>query len=393
MKVIIYSVMPVMPANYGGAVRVFNVAKALSQKGVDVILVSPQPTDIVELDSEIEYIFFNSDSNILQKLPIIRRLKNFSSFFCYYRQFNLLRAIIRSNSNQNTALILQSEYIYSVAPLYLLKKIFDLPLVITEHNVEAELSFEINRNSIYYYILKTLEGFYLHRSDCVFCVSETDKMVLNRKYTIPNEKLVVVPNAANLPELGSSASVDLNPLRCKYGISAEKCIVLFMGTMKYGPNLRAVNIIKSVIYPYVHSRVPDAVFMIVGKGAQPKIDETIIFTGLVDDVDPYLRMADIAIAPLTEGGGTRLKILEYMAYGKPVVSTSKGAEGLDIINNEHIVIADDWEEFSENIVALLLDKNRRDKIGLAARLLVEKKYTWDKCCETYVQAYQALSRL
>jgi len=394
MKVIIYSVMPVIPPDYGGAVRVFNVARALSQKGIDVILVSPKPVNITELDNKIKYVFFESSNRgFLQKVPLIRKLKHFSSFFCFFRQFKLLRRIIKANLNQNSALILQSEYIYSAAPLFLLGKIFHLPLIITEHNVESELSFEINRNPVYYYILKTVERFFLNRCNCVICVSDTDKSVLNREYTIPDEKLFVAPNAADLPELDDSIPLNVDGLKREYGISADTHIVLFMGTLKYGPNLGAVNAIESIICPRVCSRISNVVFMIVGNGVQPKKDESIIFTGLVDNVDPYLRMADITIAPLTEGGGTRLKILEYMAYGKPVVSTSKGAEGLDVINNEHIIITDDWEEFSENIVDLLLDKNRRDEIGQSARLLVEEKYTWEKCCETYIRIYQALSRL
>lgn len=383
--------MPVMPPNYGGAMRIFNVASALSQKGVDVVLVSPKPEQIIEFDSKIEFIFFeHSNLNALQMIPAVKKLKYFLHFFYFFKQFNLLKNIIRSNRNRNIALILQSEYIYSIVPLYLLKKIFHLSLIITEHNVESKLSLDINHNQIYYHVFKAIECFYLHRCDYVVCVSNTDRMVLINEYAVPSEKLFVVPNAASVPLFGESDSMSLEKLKCKYCISADKQIILFVGTMEYTPNLNAVNMIESVICPYVCSRVSNAIFLIVGKGVRPKTTKSIIFTGLVDDVAPYLRIADVAIAPLTEGSGTRLKILEYMAHGKPVVSTSKGSEGLDVIDNKHIIIADDWEQFSESIVALLSDKNKRDEIGRNGRLLVEEKYTWEKCCETYISVYQKL---
>jgi glycosyltransferase involved in cell wall biosynthesis len=383
--------MPVIPPDYGGAVRVFNVAQTLSQNGVEVVLVSPRPEYAIEFDSKIEFNFFEPQNlNVLQKIPMIKKLKYFLHFFCFRKQFNLLKAIIQSNRDRNISLILQSEYIYSIAPLYLLKKSFHLPLVITEHNVESKLSLEISHNRIYYHILKAIECFYLHRCDYVVCVSNTDKMVLNSDYAIPSEKLLVVPNATNLPVYAEPDPMSLEKLKSKYGISADKHIILFMGTMEYTPNLNAMNTIESVICPYVCSHVSNAIFLIVGKGVQPKTTKSIIFTGRVDDVAPYLRVADLAIAPLTEGSGTRLKILEYMAYGKPVVSTSKGAEGLDVIDNKNIIIADDWVLFSEAIVALISDKNKRDEIGRNARLLVEEKYTWEKCCETYIRLYQKL---
>lgn len=383
--------MPVMPPNYGGAMRIFNVASALSQKGVDVVLVSPKPEQIIEFDSKIEFIFFeHSNLNALQMIPVVKKLIYFLHFFYFFKQFNLLKKIIRSNRNRNIALILQSEYIYSIVPLYLLKKIFHFSLIVTEHNVESKLSLDINHNQIYYHVLKAIECFYLHRCDYVGCVSNTDRMVLINEYAVPSEKLFVVPNAASVPLFGESDSMSLEKLKCKYSISADKQIILFVGTMEYTPNLNAVNTIESVICPYVCSRVSNAIFLIVGKGVRPKTTNSIIFTGLVDDVAPYLRIADVTIAPLTEGSGTRLKILEYMAHGKPVVSTSKGSEGLDVIDNKHIIIADDWEQFSESIVALLSDKNKRDEIGRNGRLLVEEKYTWEKCCETYISVYQKL---
>lgn len=392
MKVILYSVMPVIPPDYGGAVRIFNLARALSNKGIEVIMVSPRPSHMIQLDKKIDYVFFDSSiPRILQKIPGICKLKNFLCLFIFFGQFRLLKKIVRSNLNCTTALVLQSEYLYSVAPLFLLKKIFHLPLVITEHNVESKLSLEISHNPIYSHILRTIEQRYLKHCDYVVCVSEADKAILNKEYSISSKKIFVSPNATTLPVLYDPINVDMDKIKNESGVRPDKKIVLFMGTLEYTPNINATHIIESYICPYVCSKLSNVVFMIVGKGTQPKSSGSIVFTGVVDDVDPYLRMADIAIAPLTEGGGTRLKILEYMAYGKPVISTSKGAEGLDVINGRHIIISNEWEQFSENIVELLCDENKRSEIGRNARLLVEERYTWEKSCEVYIHIYHELS--
>lgn len=392
MKLLVYSVMPVIPTNYGGAVRIYNIIEKLAEKDINITLVSPRSLSINNLDNKhnINYVFYKSKiSKLSDNIKIINKLKHFLNFLFFFEELFIISNIL-STEQKKEDVILQCEYIYSVVPLYILKKIYNLSLVITEHNIESELSFEINNNKLYYNILRKIEIFFLKKCDKIVCVSDRDKLTLQKKYTIPHEKIIVGSNATNIPIITKVTFEKSLEIKKRYNLDEDSKIILFMGTLQYSPNKKAVEIIRNNIIPRVLAEIPKAIFLIVGKGVNAKIERNVIYTGLVEDVIPYIYISDIAIAPLTQGGGTRLKILEYMALSKPVVSTSKGAEGLEIIHNENIIISDNWDDFSKEIVDLLLDSSKRSKIGNNAKKLIEKKYTWESTANKYIEVYNKI---
>ena len=389
MKLLVYSVMPVVPTNYGGAVRIYNIIEKLAEKDINITLVSPQSLSTNNYDNKhnINYVFYTSKiSKLSVNIKILNKIKYFLNFLFFFEELFLMSNIL-SKEQKKEKIILQSEYIYSVVPLYILKKIYNFPLVITEHNIESELSFEINNNKFYYKILQKIEMFFLKKCDKIVCVSDRDKEILQKKYTIPCEKIIVGSNATNIPIITKVIFEKSLEIKKKYDLDEDSKIILFMGTLQYSPNKKAVEIIQNNIIPRVVAQIPKAIFLIVGKGVNAKIEGNVIYTGLVEDVNPYIYISDLAIAPLTQGGGTRLKILEYMAFSKPVVSTSKGAEGLDIIHDENIIISDNWNDFSKEIVDLLLDSSKRSKIGNNGRKLIEKNYTWESTANKYFDVY------
>ena len=150
--------------------------------------------------------------------------------------------------------------------------------------------------------------------------------------------------------------------------------ILFIGLLSYPPNIEALYNICNIIAPDFEDNVE---FIIVGKNP-PKIihPKNVKFLGFVDDVKKYILNSDICIAPLTYGSGTRLKILEYMAMGKPVISTSKGAEGIDYVNNKNIIIENNISNFPAIINDLWDDKSRRDQLGKEAKKLIKLSYDW-----------------
>lgn len=392
MNLLVYSTMPVIPMDYGGAVRIYNTVNKIAEHGVEVTLISPRPSSVndVNEDQNINYIFYTPTvSKLFKRIKFFNKVKYFLNFFIFVEEFFLIKKILPSKLEKRKT-ILQSEYIYSVVPLYLLKKIYKIPLVITEHNVESEVSLEINNNKMYYKVLRFIETFFLNRCDQIICVSERDKKILQEQYKIPCDKISLGPNATNLPKITRSMSKKSLEIKKALNIDDDSKIVLFMGTLQYYPNKKAVEIIQNEINPLVKSHIEKVKFLIVGKGIDAKVEGNIIFTGLVEDVNPYIYMSDLAIAPLTQGGGTRLKILEYMSFSKSVVSTSKGAEGLEITNNENIIISDEWTDFSDSIVKLLQDKDKMDRIGNNGRKLVEDKYTWESTANTYLGLYNKL---
>jgi glycosyltransferase involved in cell wall biosynthesis len=107
------------------------------------------------------------------------------------------------------------------------------------------------------------------------------------------------------------------------------------------------------------------------------LSDGVEFTGYLDDIRPTVGSSWVCVVPLREGGGTRLKILEAMALGTPVVSTSKGAEGLEVTHGENILVADDPAEFARHTLAVLKDQQLRSRLSANARRLVETKYDWN----------------
>ena len=137
--------------------------------------------------------------------------------------------------------------------------------------------------------------------------------------------------------------------------------------------------------------ISDVEMWIVGANPPPEVTrlqgDGVHITGRVDSVLPYYRQSSACVVPLRIGGGSRLKILEAMAMGRPVVSTSVGAEGLDVVADEHVLMADTPDEFARKIVLLLQNARLSDRIAASARQLVEAHYDWDVIAQRLMQAY------
>lgn len=155
--------------------------------------------------------------------------------------------------------------------------------------------------------------------------------------------------------------------------------ILFCGMMSYPPNQEAVFYFCKDIFPKIRQVIPNAQFTVVGKHQSERINQLgilpgITVTGYVPSMEPYYAKASVVVVPLLNGGGTRIKILEAMAYGRPVVSTSIGAEGLEVTNGENILIADDPEGFAARCVELLQNPEKKKRIASNAYQLVKEKY-------------------
>lgn len=208
---------------------------------------------------------------------------------------------------------------------------------------------------------------YAERFDCCFAVSEKDRQLLLDAN--PRLRVEVIPNGVD--------TVLYQPLS-EPGISYN---LLFIGNMSYQPCVDAVLYFCETIFPIIQSEIGEACLWIVGRDPVPEVmrlkGDRIHVTGRVNDVIPYYARSAVCVVPLRAGGGTRLKILEAMALGKPVVSTSIGCEGLDIINGRHLLIVDDPQDFAQQTIRLLRNQTLRRQIALAARELVVSTYDWD----------------
>jgi glycosyltransferase involved in cell wall biosynthesis len=166
--------------------------------------------------------------------------------------------------------------------------------------------------------------------------------------------------------------------------------------MFYEPNVDAVRFFVRQILPRIRKQSPRARFVVVGRDPLPDIaalhdGDTITVTGTVDDVAPYLRRASVAVVPIRFGSGTRIKILEAFAHGTPVVSTTLGAEGLEVANERELLLADAPDAFAAACVRLAADGCLQASLAERGLDLVRRRYQWQDV-ERQVQALIAGGR-
>ena len=168
--------------------------------------------------------------------------------------------------------------------------------------------------------------------------------------------------------------------------------LVFVGSMDWLPNIDGVKWFTAEILPLIRARRPACTVAIVGRKPGPDIVSLsgggIQVTGTVPDVRPHLWGASVSIVPLRIGGGTRLKIYESMAAGTAVVSTTVGAEGLDVSSPENILLADTPQTFADACLRLLDDAQQRRRVSAAAHELVSTRFSWDAVADRFADALQ-----
>ena len=156
--------------------------------------------------------------------------------------------------------------------------------------------------------------------------------------------------------------------------------LLFTGTMNYFPNVDAVRYFHDRILPIIQRHLPSVHLSIVGTNPDESIQQLagdrVTVTGAVPDTRPYFEQATVFVSPMRSGSGLQVKHLEAMAMGVPIVTTMLGASGMDAVAGEHLLVAETPQVFAEQIIGLLQDDVRREKIGLAGQALVRQKYDW-----------------
>ncbi len=185
----------------------------------------------------------------------------------------------------------------------------------------------------------------------------------------PNSDICVVENG-----------VDLDYFAVAGPTSSHK--IVFTGSMDWRPNQDAATHFVYDIFPLLQKSCPDVETVFVGRNPPEEIrslaaNPGITVTGTVDDVRPFLRQAAVCIVPLRIGGGSRLKILEAMAIGRPVVSTPVGAEGLTVENDKHLLLAAEPQLFAARVQQLFDHDDLRERLARSGRRLVEERYGWD----------------
>jgi sugar transferase (PEP-CTERM/EpsH1 system associated) len=261
-----------------------------------------------------------------------------------------------------------------------------VPAVLFQHNVEAEIwrrHAEVARAPwaraymrLQWRRMQRYEREACRRFDMVIAVSDKDQHQIRSAYGV--EHVATVPTG-----------VDIEFFRPASQAARASDDIVFVGSMDWMPNEDGVLFFAREVWPGLRRERPSATFTIVGRNPPPAVRALaeqvpgVAVTGSVSDVRPYLERAALSVVPLRVGGGTRLKIYEALAMERPVVSTRIGAEGLPLVDGEHLTLADSAEELTRACLALLQDRGRAERMGRSGADFVRARYGWDQATRQF----------
>lgn len=252
-----------------------------------------------------------------------------------------------------------------------------VPVLFDSQNVDAVyMAQRYGEDHWFTRLVARAEGRTLARADHVFVCSEADAEGYLRRYRVAERKLTVVPNGVNCARFDEAGVPDsIDP-----GVAsrlAGKTVLFFMGKLDYAPNRQALEWMRDVLLPELERRAPGRFGLLITGGPVPNapMHASMVFAGLVPDIRPYLARAEICLAPLFVGSGTRLKILETLAAGKPVVATPVAIEGIPAQSGQEAMIRPP-EAFADAILELADQPAQAEAMARAGRAFVRARFDW-----------------
>jgi glycosyltransferase involved in cell wall biosynthesis len=398
-NILIVTRRDLFPADHGGAVKIVETAKALSRHGRKVGIVS---------DDRHHWWVFEDGQKTRRRLPLWLRLLSLPRSLARLLHFS--KNLPRSNAFLYLPLtdggffwhclyagkklnpgILQAEFPAYAKPCIEAREILNAAVVLVEHNVEyARLGAQVkNLDEAQFKNLQAIEVDLCNRSDAVICVSDNDRAQLLQDGVKP-ALMHTIPHGFD-PEPYKLPAV--TTLRRDFGLPADGVLIAFHGTFSYPPNLDALHVFAQVLLPQLESA--GRPFHVISIGRNPPAQSphpNIHFTGSVAEVGPWLKACDLAVIPLREGGGTRMKIIDCFAAGLPVISTSKGIEGIPVVNGREAVISDDWLSMTNQIIELANSDERREQL-VAAATEFAAGMDWFSITRRYLDVYSEVHKL
>ncbi len=383
MKILFVSAVFPYPLYSGGQIRIYNLIKALSHKH-DITLCS-----FIRDEKENQY---KKELSFCKKIETVRRGRAWQTSYILHSLLGrypfLLSTYDNSAMRKKLADALKNDTydLIHIEPGYVWPSIphTTIPLVVAEHNIEHTIYEDYVRHFpivplrpfLYADVLKLMwwEKHIWKAGDQVIAVSGDDKAVIEK--TIDPSHVTVVPNGVDLT---------LFPFAPKK--QEGNPVFLFVGNFLWMQNQDAVRFLLMHIWPCILKNYPKATLRIVGKHMPDRLRRLIVHPSVlllenVSEIQTEYHQADILLAPIRIGGGTKFKILEAMASGVPVVATSKGAAGLTVVNGKHLLIADTPEETVAAAQNVFSDKIKKKAIIQAARKRIEEEYSWEHISNT-----------
>ena len=382
------------PANTGGRIRTRDILRGLKGGRFEITLVSPRPAQGPLPEAELTSV---CDQFVGWPQSDPSRLASYTRARFLFSELPISVATDRSPAariaidaelkRQPDVVVVDFSHTAVLMPART-----DVPSVLFTHNVEAEIfrrHGDVARNLPLRAFWRSqrakmarFERAALRRFDGVVAVSEQDREFFVSEYGVNN--VSVIPTGVDLAYFGAKA----DPASARP--PADGDTVVFTGSMDWMPNIDSVNYLMADIWPHITSAKPKAHFTVVGRNPPKRLIDTAKgrglnweFTGLVEDVRPYVRRSQVYIIPLRVGGGTRLKVFEAMAMGCPIVSTSIGVEGLPLEPGQHYLLADDPKDFAAAVLRLLDDAALRERLTRQAYAYVAEHFSSRVVAKTF----------
>lgn len=383
MIICVISFGPVESRSNGYFIRVWNIIKEISKFHKVVVLEFPETKLGDTFKSVDNMIFIRLRGNEISShglMKIIKKVITFNPIQLF--RFQVLSFIelwrYRNTISKADIVIIEGSLIPSGN---ILAKLLGKKVILDTHCINKLLAKGYRGRNLFIYYLRTilwgiLEKFTIKLSDIIITASNYEKNFVVYEYKVKESRVFVIPNVVDPPKKVSKNVVE--KLRKSLGLE-DKIIVTFVGDLESVQNADAVEYIINELAPWMWERRKDVVFLIIGRGGErfrcnlPNI----IFTGFVKDLAPYLEMSDIYIAPLRVGAGTKTKILQYLTYCKPVLTTFKGIEGLEHHITKGSIIVTEQKKFKDNLYKLCAeiyednDRHICENVELLLRLNID----------------------
>lgn len=369
------------PLDQGGKIRTSNTLRGLKGGAFEIILASPVPADASRYADEIAGLcdrflswpephtgFAGKVMALAGSLPVPVATD---------RSAEGCRVVASALAEQPDVVVVDFPHAAVLLP--------DGPIpgasVMFTHNVEAEI-FERHAQVTTGPMkliwqsqaakMRRFERETLQRFDAVIAVSVRDGKALAAQFGL-----------TRVASIDTGVDLDFYPFTAPVAAAADGGLLVFSGAMDSRSNIDGVTWLAEEVWPLIEARRPRAEMIVVGRNPAEalvarvqKLGRPFRFTGFVDDIRPHVAQGDVSVIPLRVGSGTRIKAFEAMAMGRPVVSTTLGVEGLDIVPGVHFEVADTAEDFAAAVLRRLDDPTGTAAMATAARGLVEERFSW-----------------
>ena len=380
IRVLFLSPTVPFPLTDGGRIRVFNLLKQIATKNdVTLLALETQPTD-AEGVAELQQL--GVQVHLVPNAPTLPRLSfgTLVKAFLKRQPITVARYDLPAYRQKFKELIATETFDlvhYEMFHTAQFHTETNLPGVLSQQNVDSAIWRRLcGETSNPFYKLaywtqqlafQRYERVLSPKFDAVTCTSDIDAAVFQQH--CPEDAIEIIPNGVDVTHYQPDFSTEV------------PAHLIYIGSMDWYPNEDAVGFFADEVLPRIQENVPEVRFSIVGGNPSARVQklverEGVVVTGRVPEIKPYFAEATVFVVPLRIGSGTRLKILEALAMGKAIVSTSVGAEGLDLKDSEEIFIADEPSAFADAVTRLLTDVPLRRRIGENGRARVEQDYDW-----------------